>query len=1054
MVITFRNRLLVTTLLAGAATLASAAGAQTTTQPGTAPQDARDAGVVTAAAGNQAETTTGEIVVTGSLIRNPNLTSASPVQTLAEGEITLRAPNNAEEALRSLPGVSPGIGTQVNNGGNGTNEVDLRGLGVQRNLVLLDGERLVPARGDGATDLNVIPISLLQRVDLLTGGASTTYGADAVSGVVNFITRRDFTGIDINAGYKIPQRGQGRSYRADLTLGANFADDRGNAVLNMGYTKIDPIYQTRPFALFGVSPTSGRASGSSATSTPTAIAFSNGDFVQLAPDASSLLPQYAGFNFNPYNIFQTPLERKSLYSAARYDVTDHVEVYARGMFTSNQIKTIVAPSGIFGLPETVNANNPYLSSTVRNQICAENFSSQTTAAGATGVSAAAMTALLADAARYTPANCALQTGNTAFVAPTVTSAGVVTAAGTPGTGLDLPGVYRRLTELGPRVSTYQNNVYDARAGVRVDVTSSIKLDVSGSYGRSEQTQTQSGYVLNSRVGQALYANNTTTCVNTANSCVPLNIFGPSGSITAAQVAFIQGQSTIRINTELKQAKAVLTGDFGYTVPSAANPIAFAVGGEYRQYTYERIPDAFAQNPSELGGAGGAVLPFTGSYDVKEGFGEVIAPIINDKPFFQELSVEAGIRYSAYSIQAAGNPKFNATTYKGGLTYQPVEGVRLRGNYQHAVRAPNISELFAPVVTGLTSLTVDPCALTATNGNTNLTNICLAQGAPAGTIGKIPQPSANQPNSTGGGNANIKPEKANTFTIGAVLTPQQFVPGFSLSVDYYNIDIKQAITAATPGDVIAACFGNITAASSTSVACTTIRRNPVNGGLSGPSATTFGLPTPLTNNGHAKTDGFDVTANYKHTFGQFGLNLNFVGNYTRTLKFQASSTSVNRDCVGYYSANCGFSLGQIMPKYAFQQRTTISFGPANISLLWRYINPVKYEGQASDYLARGFLASNRNLFVGVITNSGVNSELAGRSVNFNKIPAYHYFDLSTQFQITKTLQLTFNIQNLFDKDPPVVGSPGTGTTTANSGNTFPSTYDVLGRTFSVSARVKL
>ena len=965
-------------------------------------QDAAPAGVAPQAATAAEDSATKEIVVTGTLIRNANLTASSPVNVVSAREITLRAPNNAEEVLRSLPGVSPGIGTQVNNGANGVNTVDLRGLGVQRNVVLLDGNRLVPSRGDGATDLNIIPLALLQRAEVLTGGASTTYGADAVSGVVNFITRKDFSGVDMRASYKMPERGEGRSFRTDLTIGGNFADDKGNAVFSLGYTNIDPVYQTRPFALFGISSSTGKASGASFTSVPTTISFPTAD-LQLDPSSTSLVPQYQGYNFNPYNIFQTPLVRKSAYAAIRYDISDNIEVYTRGLASENTIKSIIAPSGIFGNELTIPANNPYLNATIRDQICTQD-----------GIA--------------------------------------LGAACNSNAALDLPGVYRRLVELGPRVSTFKNDLYDARAGVVFNITQSLNLDVSGSYGRSEQTQLQTGYVLNSRVQQALNATSATACTDTSGNCVPLNLFGPAGSISPAMVKFIQGQSSIKIVTQLKQARALLRGDVGYTAPWASQPISFAVGSEYREYTYDRQPDAFAQNPSELGGAGGAVLPFTGGYEVKEGYGELIAPIASDKPFFEELTLEAGLRYSSYTVKAPGNPHFNATTYKGGVTWQPSEGIRLRGNYQRAVRAPNISELFAPVVTGLTNLQSDPCSGTAPLSNANLAAICRAQGAPAATIGTIQDPSAGQANATGGGNTNVKPEKADTFTVGLVLTPRKWIPGFNFSVDYYSIVINKAITVMTPGDAINACFGSISATSASSPACTVIRRNPANGRLSGSAANTPGLFLPETNAGRLKTDGIDVTANYDHKFGDVGLNLNFVGNYTHQLSFQASASSYNRNCVGYYSANCGPSLGQIEPKYSFQQRTSLSWGPATLSLLWRYIGSVDYEGTASDYKARGFTDKNHLLFSGTIANAaGAHSGLAGQTMNFNHVPAYNYFDLSAQFDVKKNFTLVFGVQNMFDKVPPIMGGQA-GTTTANSGNTFPSTYDPLGRTFSVSARV--
>ncbi|HEU0043071.1 TonB-dependent receptor domain-containing protein [Sphingomonas sp.] len=997
----FRNRLLASTLLVGMAALTTPAMAQDARPPQSDPTapaagaGATDPGIQPQDAQGGAQSAEGEVVVTGTLIRNPNLVSSSPVNVVNDAEIIKRAPNNAEELLRSLPGVVPGVGTQTNNGSTGTNTVDLRGLGQQRNLVLLDGNRIVPSLANGATDLNLIPVALIQRVDVLTGGASTTYGADAVSGVVNFITRSDFSGVDLRAGYRITERGDGASFRADLTVGGNFADDRGNAVLSLGYTKLDPVYQIRDFAAFGIGSANGVASGSSFTSVPTTISFDAAD-LQLNPGSTALVPQYQGFNFNPFNIFQTPLERKSIYGSANYEVADNIEVYARGLFAQNTISSIIAPSGIFGLPLTIPSNNPFLTPGIRNQICSNQ-----------GIDPAS-------------------------------------AACTANPALPLPGVYRRLVELGPRISEYENNVYDVRAGVRLGLTETLKFDLAGSYGRSEQTQTQSGYVLNSRVQQALNSTNTTSCTVTTGGCVPLNLFGPAGSIAPAQVAFINGSSSIRINTELTQVRGLLSGDLGFAFSDGAEPVGFALGGEYRKYDYERIPDARAQDPSELGGAGGAIAPFSGGYNVKEAFGEVIAPI------FAGLTVEGGARYSSYKIDGASG--FDTFTYKGGATFDVFDGLRFRGNYQRAVRAPNIGELFSPTVTALTNLQTEPCVGAAPTTNAALRAVCIAQGAPAASIGAIQAPSAGQANATFISNINIQPEKADTFTVGAVITPRAFISGLTMSVDYYNITVNDAITNATPGDIIAACFGSITAASATSAACTGIRRNPANGRLSGPSATTFGLPSPLTNNGRLKTSGVDVTFNYNRQFGDVGFNFNFVGNWTNELRFRASPSSVDRECVGYFSANCGPSLGQIQPEFSFQQRTTVEVGGASLSLLWRFLDSVQYEGQAPDFAARGFLATNRNLFNGTITNAaGANSTVAGRNVNFNRIPVYHYFDLTAQFEVMRNFQLTLGVLNLLDKDPPITGAQA-GSTGANSGNTFPSTYDPLGRTFAATVRL--
>src|SRR6187549_1522718 len=231
--IRFRKTLLASTIIAGVSFGATPALAQ-------ADQPAQPQ----AAAPEAEQPAEGEtIVVTGTLIRNPNLVSSSPVAVVGAEEIALRQTNNAEEILRDLPGAVPSIGSAVNNGNGGAAFADLRGLGNFRNVVLLDGQRITPSSTIGRVDLNNIPLALVERVDTLTGGAAVTYGADAVSGVVNFITRRDFAGFELATSEQITEQGDGNVFRADLTLGANFDDGRGNAVLSIGYQEADPVYQ-------------------------------------------------------------------------------------------------------------------------------------------------------------------------------------------------------------------------------------------------------------------------------------------------------------------------------------------------------------------------------------------------------------------------------------------------------------------------------------------------------------------------------------------------------------------------------------------------------------------------------------------------------------------------------------------------------------------------------------------------------------------------------------------------------------------------------------------
>ena len=620
-----------------------------------------------------------------------------------------------------------------------------------------------------------------------------------------------------------------------------------------------------------------------------------------------------------------------------------------------------------------------------------------------------------------------------------------------------PGITlnRRAVEVGPRISNFQTTIFDYRAGVRGDITDSIHFDVNGSYGESENIQTLQNYTLQSRIRTAVFATNATTCSvgatggadpTAGTGCVPINIFGGAGSITPNQVPYITAASTTSVRTSLAQVRGVINGDFGFTIPSASDPINFAVGTEYRKYGATQRSDLLAQTPGELGGAGGAAPNIDGGYRVYEGFGELNIPLVSDKPFFDSLSAEAGVRYSSYKVSAVGSPSFKTTTYKGGLTWAPVRDIKFRGNYAHAVRAPNISELFAPVVTGLTSLGADPCSGAAPTTNANLRAVCIAQGAPAGTIGSILNPTAAQANVTGGGDLNTRPETSNSYTFGTVITPS-FVPGMSLTVDYYNITVKKAITVQSGPDIVAACFGNVTAASAASPACTTIRRNPVTGGLDGDPATTRGLAQPQTNLGKLHTSGIDVALNYKRDIGFADLTFTTTGNYTFNAKSQAISQtnaqfpllSLNRECVGYYSSACGSP----QPKFQWTARTTLGFDGIDLSVQWRHIDKLRQEPD-------DILNGNGPVFAGTLALPG--KALDGRVVDFGKIPSYDYFDVSARFSVGDHLEFVFTANNILNKQPPLVGS-GVGTTSYNSGNTYPSTYDALGRAYAVSAKIK-
>lgn len=1017
MKIDLRQRLLATTLFAGVALIAQPALAQNQVENPSSPDETREAEDVQmepGAAVEDSQTEEGdEIVVTGTLIRNPNIESSAPVTTIGEAEVELQQVNVAEDLLREIPGVVPSIGSQTNNGNGGQSFVNLRGLGINRNLVLLDGKRIVPGNLTGVVDLNNIPVALIERTDILTGGASTTYGADAVSGVVNFITKRDFAGIDIGLSEQITEEGDGNVFRADITMGANFDDGRGNATFSVGYQEADPVYQgSRDFSAVSLSSVSGIAQGSG-TSVPSRFFIPGTGFRQVNPtSATGFNPTgaFQSFNFNPFNIFQTPFERFNLFGQANYEIFDGIELYTSGLFSKQTVSTIVAPSGSFGTNIAFGLDNPFLSAAQRETFRLAFDTDPGVDSTGPGI----------DDDLVTP-------GIQNNVVDVITPPTAAQVAANPGAfTFDTP-VTRRFTEGGSRLSDFTTQVFNYELGMRGDVTENIGFDVFGSYGESENTQRQRNNGLLSRLRQAADATTDATgapvCRDTSNNCIPLNLFGPEGSVSQEAFGFINVSTTASTIVQLAQARGVLSGDLDFISlrsPLADEAFGFAIGAEYRDYTARTTSDISQQTPDEVLGNGAAAPDSVGSYDVYEGFAEIIAPLIVDRPFFHSLQLELGGRVSDYSSSGV------SYTYKVAGQWEPVSSLKFRGGYNRATRSPNIGELFAPSVTGLDNLGVDPCQGTLPLRNANLRAVCLAQGAPAARLGLIDEPSAGQINVTGGGNPNLDVEKADTYTAGVVFQPD-FVPGLSLSVDYYDISVEDAITAPTSGDVLRACFGASTfsdvnpvdpgAGAATNPACTSIRRNAVTGGLDGAASLAPGLPLNLSNLGGLETSGVDLIAAYRRDLGFANLNLSFNGNWTRESVFQATPDGEAVDCVGRFGVECG----SLQPEFSFLQRTTLGLGGTDISLLWRFVDDMR------------------------VLSGGFRPE-------FSSIDEKHYFDLSLRQEVTDDINFVFSVFNLFDNQPPVVGNT-IGSTTFNSGNTFPSTYDPLGRRFAIGANLR-
>ncbi|MFM2044372.1 MAG: hypothetical protein RLY86_2948 [Pseudomonadota bacterium] len=959
-----------------------------------------------------------EIIVTGSRIARPTLTSSSPVTSLDSSEISQFQQPEVERIFRLLPITLPGDGQNVNNGTDGAATVNMRGLGAQRTLVLIDGKRVTPYDVGGIVDVSGIPTSLIERVDIVTGGASAVYGSDAVAGAINFILKKDFEGADAGYDFTVTEQGDGKIHSTYLTLGANTADGKGNVVASVNYSKRDGIlFGDRPLGrlgivtanggnyqnfLDGVAPTpppagcggpDAVAAGGSGTTLPTRLTIPGAGTIGQFRDDGTIGPFCSVFNFNPYNYYQTPQERIGATAIARYEIAEGAEVYARLNYSGTNVSQQIAPSGIFGTPFWVPVSNPFLSAQARQTIV-DTFNSRR---GAGGVSAAA-----GASQNWRDLN----------------NNGVVDAAD----DVRLT-VFRRTVEFGPRSTGYDSNSFQAVTGLQGDIdqlVSGWSYDVSFSYGEVDRTERAEGYTNVSNIAEALNAVSTTTCRNSgAAGCVPLNVFGGFGTITPNMINYSSALAFVQTRYEQMIGSAFISGPIdGLKSPWTDESVSVAFGTEYREEKGRTTPDLCWQlaPASCLGGAGGNQLPVSGSYDVTEFFGEAIIPLAAGQPFMEQLDIETAYRYSDYSITGTDH------TWKVGLNWSPTDMVRFRVGQQRAARAPNISELFAPQTASLDNALGDPCSVTnAANLRTNetLRQRCIATGMTANQVGNVSDIISGQINTFSGANPRTPPgpEQGDTTTIGVVVTPEigGAIDNVVLTFDYYNIKIEDYIDELSPQEVLDACYQQ-----GLTEFCGNIRR--VAGDLILPGS---GIELFTTNLEYLKAEGLEWTLSFDVDLAEVAgsdigsLNILWNGNYYLTNETLSSTVTPALDCKGYFSSSCDPT-----PTFRFIQRTSWTYGDLDVGYLWRYIGEV----EAAPEVRAGYFSE------------------------FQKIDAHHYFDVFAGYQINENFRINGRVTNVFDKDPPVVGNEA-GTTTFNSGNTFPSLYDSIGRVFSVGVSAK-
>jgi outer membrane receptor protein involved in Fe transport len=941
--------------------------------------------------------TADRVEITGTRIKSIDAASNSPVTSLTAEEIRSSQPVAVEEVIRGMAAAVPAIGPGVNNGAGGGATIDLRGLGPQRTLVLIDGRRMVPFDLSARVDTNSIPLALLERIDIVTGGASAVYGADAIAGVANFVLKKKFNGAELSTSYSVSGDNDAKRRRTDLTIGSALADGKGNVVLSVGSTTTDPLQAgDRSWGRTTTSSSTGAFAGSS-TTYPIVIAVTPAAGVTTAQNTlgtgnrqlnlttgafEAFVPATGGYNTNPPNYFITPLDRRQVTGLANYTINEHAEVYAQAFYTRSDVNSVLAPSGTFGNTFQVNIGNPYIPDAARAQICA-----------ARGIAAA---------------SCVL--GNTTTVPITLS---------------------RRFVELGNRYNDFYNKSLQTTLGLKGAVTDSWSYDLYHISGESDQTQVRRNWGSLSKVQQAMLATSTTACTVTTGGCVPLNVFGALGSITPDMLNFVNLSTVLLTKVRQSVDAATIDGDLGVIKsPFAKSPIRVAVGFEKREVSAANQSDAPSQIQAEVLGTGAPTPDRSGTLRLREAYGEANVPLVQGLPMAHDISLEVGGRSTEFSaITAVGTSKRSYGTDKFGLNWEPVKGVRIRGMVQKATRAPNVNELFAPQITGLSNLSTDPCQgalINAAQANTpgTLSNLCRLTGVPATVIGNLPAPSSGQINVLSGGNPDLGPEKADTQTLGFVWTPD-FAPGFSLSMDRYRINVTDAISSPSTTDVLDGCYNAaFNPGFDLNASCQNIFRSANTGTFNGGDSR--GVFTGSSNQGKIWIGGFDINASYRMRMKDLGLSpdlgtVDLTFNYNKVLDndFQATSVSVRRDCIGYYSLACG------APNWGtrFTQRTTWKLSTFDVGYAWRHVSAIQVEPLAGTFYAP-----------------------------YSKVPAYNYLDLSANWDVMKGVRLSLSINNAMNNKPPVVGNT-IATTSTNGGETLPSSYDTIGRYFTLGLTMK-
>jgi iron complex outermembrane receptor protein len=833
-----------------------------------------------------------EVVVTGSRIKRRDFSSPSPLTTVDREAFEFSGQPTLEEYLNQMPQLAPDFGRTANNPGNGTARLNLRGLGAGRTLVLLNGRRLAPSGVGSAIDVNNLPRSMVDKVEIITGGASTVYGSDAIAGVINFITRQDFDGLSVDASNSISGEGDAQILDANIVYGHELASGKGNITVYAGYYDREYLFASEreisSKVLIDTWENYEVVEGGSSfipagrvTSPRVELGSGNGrDRVTWNPDGTPRIwdSSVDFYNYAPVNYLQTPLTRYSLGLQANFNISDKLEAYFEAGYVKNEAESVLAPSP-FGGTIFVNTDNPVLTPETR-QLFEEQLS----------------------------------------IEP----------------GLARMGFRRRMLELGQRIIDYDREYMRFVAGVRGDIAEGWEVDAWITYTDSSETELQLNDGSVSRLLQGLLVDPLTgQCFDPSGGCVPLDIFG-EGRLSPEGVDFIR-HDPFQNDTSRKQslASVVLTGS---PFDIWSGPLNMAFGAEWRQDKGNFTADEALFSGDTMGYRGDS--PVSGTESVYELYTEALVPLIDNHNTGHYLGLELGVRYSDY--KNAGP----AWTYKAGLEWQPISSLRFRTMFQHSVRAPNNQELFQEQFiedfSAISDDRFDPCSASQDPAGNGIADKCMLQGLGSGQIGVFEAEPFYPVDFIFGGNPNLVPEDSDTLTVGVVITPEA-VPGLIMALDYFDLEVTNTI-----GDISAfeICFDPLNAGNAF---CENISRDAT-GNISQISEPISNRGLLAVKGFDAQLQyQMDLPSSLSFLDEYANLNITSMLTHYSSVKSQENVVTEIRECNGLFGWPCWDIDGVSFPENRLITSLDYSSGALNIHLTWRWIDSMENAAPLSSAL---------------------------------------------------------------------------------------------------------